>query len=314
MKIKRAKHGAIVKNKVNGNIYEIREEGGKVFAVNDAEEKKEMIEITENNAIVFRVVMDAEPEIPNAELHGNVLRVDGNSIESGFEFERILAKIPGAVFLLSGKSIIGYWPAVDKFKLIAEDVEDLFEKAVEDSIVFAVQREETEKKEISEGTYQEETHYSCGVIHVRNGNNPKIERYDPVDDFRIEGVSFDGKHSLLNGTRGTRGTRSDDSHVTLLDGEYLLEGKYTSAAETFYAGKRLLLKGDGMVLFSEYETEEIIPNKAINLAKELNGFDLLVDITYAENVTIYALANEAYEVKFLSKKVTKDRGTIYTIS
>lgn len=345
MRIQRARHGQEVFNKVDGAYYRIVQTGTGLSAMKIDQETKEIIpetevELTEENAICFRLVNDPNPEpIPQEySVENGKLCVDGSVVTEHGEIrvKRIIGVMPGVLVLAveprNGKEgemdLFIYSPGKDRFeKILPAPIPDVtYMGGAQDKMFIGYSTTHTEKQE-DEKAPEIEKFDSSAVICLTGKRVLVVNVPRPIilDEGIIEVPMRNPEDEEIlvpfNKQVDEEGIVKDDKfgYVRLLMAEEnkVLEYDEDFVTEVPVEATRCMLD-DSMVLRS---SELLIVERQIRicspLLKNAEGYNYLVDITESRvdncRVTTITLADEKYNVIKVIQKHTKDRGIVLSV-
>lgn len=329
MKIERAKVKAIIRNKLDGEKYIITERSGDTAIAQIIEKEDPIVlgiknvRITEDNAICFRVLKDADPEIPEGfYLDNGYLKKDGKLVteQGSLKFDRILYSSWPGLLLLSVKEkegifgIYSYHLGKDLFTALGLTPSNPQLAELENGeIVLYYSR--TEKRKIDDE--EKEFLISSGVIFLKNG----IVKYD----------SFNQKFKCLlenpivcKDTIFFNSTKSADDTSELVDNKMVwavnehdcvpINMECLKRVTYDYVSKGYLLYDGKELIHRILKYEDHCHNFQIPVPDGLDEkYCYLVDITTTYEHMLITLASDEYEIVKLSVKDTSDRGKIVTL-
>lgn len=338
MRNNKIKTNVTVLNKLDGRNYKITSVLGSnenieavANLINDDEtiDENVSVKITDNNAIVFRLIDDPNiPDIPELSLSSGVLvDKDNNPVteQGSLVIKNILASVPGRVLLAVEPKepregyidLMSYTPETDKFKkLIRSSVPDTSVWDKTDETVRLYYSRTYNKDEDIDGKIVTNTIFDAASILIYDVKDDSIRSTmlsAPIES--IINVANSDSIAVISTTIVEDDDivkDLDDVKISILTNDLYTDEVYTtpSMPEIISYGYRgYVIKTDNLI---------IVSNKAYklkpDLMKALGGYNILVDVTSKDYVTRYALVNgDTYNVKTLVVESTRDRGLIISV-
>lgn len=349
MKIERAKLHVKILNKLTGDKYVITgvsDEGGKAYATkleqdNPPELSVEGVEITERNAICFRILDDPNiPEIPSGFSAFNGLLMKGGEkvTEQGeIVVSRILGYLPGRLVLAvepkeeSAKKdgyikLYDYELSSDRFHQMVNEV--IPWPAVmdigENRLFFSYSKTHVEEKKEEDGSVKQEEVFDCAGYLIAE----YYVKLPEGDGYTIKKLAVKGKRSssvlskpVLNNGLVIMETMDEENLVTLLldpksfkEVQVPITGVSTVTQCFIYGGYLLKSKEQLVYCPEENSGENYLSLNNKDVLNALNGYDFLIDKEETHSMTRLLLADKEYHVKCIKMEKTHDRGTVISVS
>lgn len=345
MKIQRLRMGIEVFNKVDGKEYKVvKVDGTTGTAVEMHMDPEgtlaglgdEEITITEKNALAFRILNDPEPyPVPEGySVEDGVLLKDGEPacVQGEFSFVKICAKCEDCLILAAkikgmkdGEvALVSYQVTCDLFRKLTVVPEHIvflgyagvsMEKAV--FLFSTTEEKETEadgeKKKVS--TLKETalividkgrscdyqnlsihvTAEDCFIKPIPGNENGAFDLFLASDTEAKDGVLVRRKERLWGVAHSWALYRAS---IFSYNGE--IRADWSPAYCDF------VIRGEGMLRFKDI----MVTDPKVN---ELDGYDILIDVTEGDHAYKLTFSNGDYEFKTLVSRSTRDRGCIVTV-
>lgn len=339
MRIERLREGIIAFNKLNGKIYMVTDaENGTGHAVElDASglpaEDGSAVDITEKNALAFRIIKDDKPyPVPTGYYaeDGRLMKGGEPACDMGeIEALRIVAEQPDCLILTAknGKGgmakLMSYQVSRDRFAAVCGEVPEdikLIAKSADGTVsLFAYSKtDEKEAKDEDGNTKAVRVLGMAGLIAVSKGSTVFHNRYDvPITVGDIVAEECPERPGYFLALIPSDEDKDEDGCLVpakkrtwLGDGfdsfEFEADGKASMDWSPMYHG--FVIRTDGMAYVPGLGVKIESP-----LVKELEGYGTLIDFTKEDYAYRLTFSNDAYEFKTLVSKSTKDRGYIVTV-
>ena len=341
MRFNRAKKDAIIFNKVNGKDYLITKADWQsaiaeavIPDMNEARtDPEDTVQITEENAICFRVIKDA----PSTEPVGYSVNGDGILLWDGIpateqgelRFDSILCTLPGVLFLTSQEKdgnvdLYAYRTDIDRFKRLAEDIP--FPQAVkvnDAEYAFVYSKTHTEKTEDGD---EVQILDKAGVLfvnrscYITSGTfGCTLGKPFAVDDGTLFFLKKDQvkKDGVLEKMTPCTLSISDND---ICSGEVHADTYGIAADQAKYCvyGGILLMSTDAL-LYTRFgkkngvDHDILVRDEKILTSIRNAGCNAVVDLTKKDGVIFLTLSSEDYNVMTLSIRNTSDRGQVVKI-
>lgn len=346
MRINRMRKEQKLFNKVNGKEYVIIDVtvnddmkfGTAKELLDDGTIGEETVRIDAENALAFRIDEDPAPyPVPEGyTIFNGQLMADGEpACEQGqYQFLNIIAKQPGALILTAkaenGKDInlVKYELTCDRFTKLREKVPECITLAgyAGDIAILAYSAIKEDIRENKKGEEEKVSVFEGAQIITVGPKRTQVYEIDhPITVNKMKVADHAGrrdKEPYFIVYYPCDATCEDHNIVKpanrqwfcLEDGEEQnlhLSGENTDVTATWCPIYNNFVFKDEDALYIEARDVCIKTPKV----KELAGFDILIDITVdcKEHTITYTFANDAYKLKSIVCKETRDRGVIYTI-
>ena len=299
-------------------------------------EKDCEVNLTEQNAICFRVIKDSYENLAteNWYVSDGVLAKNGHpAAEQGeIEINRILAIFPHKILLgvkaREDKISLMYFDPNYVGKEFSPTLEDLtipipqkVTLANDNLLLYYSRTHMEEKGEEDEKTTEEIVDASGYVIYDSEGSLLNHEEYDtePDEDHEIDTPL--GKYVLSTDNFIVfQGEFNGKPFTNIYSREYNklrsieLASKVSSVEENV-DGFMLIKTADELAVVSDSGNELVLkPSKQLSKALgQLHGYDFLVDYCNKDKYFILTFANSSYDVKTLKGTFTSDIGLVLTV-
>ncbi len=328
MYMNKVRAGQIVLNKVDGKMYTINRKGEGFEAVEQLPKSTEelvvtqnRVEITEKNAIAFRLIEDPNPkDVPEGYKlsDGEFVTSTGEKVETGeIKVEDVLGAIPGAVVLITSKGssrgVSLYYPEKDSFRFMHSFPEGVSYASFdfEGKVVVAtslIEIEKTEDDEEEKKILKDSTVVVVSEKGVRSYSIDypmEINNIGAVDDLVVITTIGDVDEDDVI-TEGPRRMVIIDTELDEQYGAITLQGENPEVSKSRGG---LLVITDKMVSV-DADRYYVVTDKAA----EMRGLDKVIDITIKDHALRITLANASLtEVKTLVKTRSEDKGAIYSV-
>lgn len=330
MKMERAKVTTKIMNKLDGEKYIINERSGDVAVAQIIEKEDPIVlgiknvRITKDNAICFRVLKDADPEIPEGYyLDNGYLKKDGNLVtEQGrLKFDRILYSSWPGLLLLSVKEkggifgIYSYHIGKDLFTGLAVIPSDSQIVELEDGEI-VLYYSQTEKRKIADE--EKEFLISSGVLFLKYGE-VKIDSFNQKLKCLLENPIVCKNTIFFNSTKSAQNDTFElvDNRMVWAVNEHdcvPINMECLKRVTYDYVSKGYLLYDGKELIHRILKYKDHCHNFQIPVPDGLDDkYCYLVDITTTYEHMLITLASDEYEIVKLSVKDTSDRGKVVTI-
>lgn len=347
MKIERMRQGIVVLNKIDGKRYKVcgsfdsavGTPSGVAYELADNDPNdipcgelvnRHSVEITEANALAFRVLADTEPyPVPVGYIIRNgILMKNGEPVcaQGEIVIDKILATQADSLILAANKDevdgrvdIMTYKVSRDRFTtLLQHTVMPKFVGSLNDCACFIYSETHTEEIPNDRGELEKiEIFDSAGAYTVKNGTI--VYTAHPAGPINVEKAVIKAENEEANPTYFLPLDKFVDNDDKISDANavswyaptigaqfdtkaYDLDINYSHIYKTWV----VKTKDEVFVLGRDFH----VKSKEIT---KLEGYDHLIDITKAEYRYDLTFSNDEYEFKKLVSQSTRDRGYIVTV-
>lgn len=338
MRIKMAKKGMQVVDKISGKTFEIVATNGRnedlpteATAVEvlpeESEAEPESVVITWENDITFRVTKWVDDEtIYDASVKDGTLVINNEPVEMGnIEVHVIIGALPGVVIFAAkntdGLELMSYSPSRDRFRKLLNGFQYPGDGTILEAsetrmiICYSSTKEVDEKNE--EGEKETKTVFDQAGVIVVTAKGATVSESGEYLDLSKAVLSVDGKYLYI--PSGLPEERENEYYYAT----------YRVTGRVDYEGTIELPEGLGDVTKNRFNSdigpavfigadfiqvgyrENLLTGKAISDFPK--GAWYLVDYFANGDTTVFTLANNDREVRRIIRKVTSDRGSLITV-
>lgn len=352
MKMANVKSGAIVFNKIDGNVYKVmmvlegsgsaqavllNPETHEPYVVADPEYKE--VSITEKNAIIFRTISVPESsDIPTGYHVDNGILYDKENkkvTEQGeIVIDYIIDTLPGYLVLgvkprneeaaeNGNIALFTYNPEQDKFReLIRRTVPRLTViRKLDDMLILAYSKEHREDVYDENGAYmgrKKRIFDSAGIIAVKGKRAMGLKFHFPLDLDKVVPVKGTYCNFLIGSSEDVMSGEIVDSKPRYWMIKVLESGMIENDFNYYQYGiieNASVAHFDGEQLFIKGKDFLVCGDLEFKtpLIEKLPG-DYIVDVTRKDHEVTVTLADDDYNTYSIVSKSTRDRGSIYSLA